>query len=228
MPTRCYSPPSVAAATTTPKRGARLEPDERRKQILAAARRLFNDRDYSAVSADEIAAEAGVARGLINHYFGTKRELYVEVVRELVRVPPPPVPEYVQGTTPEQRVAVSVDNWLEMVWRNRETWLASVSGAGLGSEDQIGSIFEEAREQAAAQMIAVLGLGTATGAAPEVQAVFRAYSGMAEAATVQWLKHGRLDRDQVAELLNRTALSFAGEILEGVRNPNRTDKGATR
>jgi AcrR family transcriptional regulator len=218
----------VAAATTTSKRGTRLEPDERRKQILAAARRLFNDRDYSAVSADEIAAEAGVARGLINHYFGTKRELYVEVVRELVRVPPPPVPEYVQGTTPEQRLAVSVDNWLEMVWRNRETWLASVSGAGLGSEDQIGSIFEEAREQATAQMIAVLGLGTATGAAPEVQAVFRAYGGMAEAATVQWLKHRRLDRDQVAELLNRTALSFAGEILEGVRNPNRTDKGATR
>ena len=58
--------------------------------------------------------------------------------------------------------------------------------------------------------------------------MFRAYGGMAEAATVQWLKHGRLDRDQVAELLNRTALSFAGEILEGVRNPNRADKGATR
>ncbi len=213
----------MAAATSTPKRGARLEPDERRKQILAAARKLFNDRDYSAVSADEIAAQAGVARGLINHYFGTKRELYVEVVRELVRVPPPPVPEYVQGTTPEQRVAVSVDNWLEMVWRNRETWLASVSGAGLGSEDEIGSIFEEAREQAATQMIAVLGLGNGAGAAPEVQAVFRAYGGMAEAATVQWLKHGRLDRDQVAELLNRAALSFAGEILEGVRSPNRAE-----
>ena len=205
-----------AAITSAAPRGARLEPDERRRQILSAARRLFNQRDYSAVSADEIATEAGVARGLINHYFGTKRDLYVEVVREMVRVPPPPVPEYVQGTDPEQRVAESVDAWLEMVWRNRETWLASMGGAGLGSEDEIGLIFEEAREEASMRMIAVLGLGPAREASPELRALFRVYGGMAEAATVQWLKHGRLSREQVAELLNRTALSFAGEVLEGV------------
>ena len=207
---------ATARADHSRLNGSRLEPDERRGQILAAARRLFNERHYGAVSADEIAAEAGVARGLINHYFGTKRDLYVEVVREMVRVPPPPVPEYVQGTTPEQRVAESIDAWLEMVWRNRETWLASMGGAGLGSEDEIGAIFEEAREDAAARMVAVLGLGPADETSPEVQALFRAYSGMAEAATVQWLKHGRLNRDQVAELLERTALSLAGEVLDGV------------
>jgi len=211
-----FAPMATARADHSRLNGSRLEPDERRGQILAAARRLFNERHYGAVSADEIAAEAGVARGLINHYFGTKRDLYVEVVREMVRVPPPPVPEYVQGTTPEQRVAESIDAWLEMVWRNRETWLASMGGAGLGSEDEIGAIFEEAREDAAARMVAVLGLGPADETSPEVQALFRAYSGMAEAATVQWLKHGRLNRDQVAELLERTALSLAGEVLDGV------------
>ena len=211
-----FAPMATARADHSRLNGSRLEPDERRGQILAAARRLFNERHYGAVSADEIAAEAGVARGLINHYFGTKRDLYVEVVREMVRVPPTPVPEYVQGTTPEQRVAESIDAWLEMVWRNRETWLASMGGAGLGSEDEIGAIFEEAREDAAARMVAVLGLGPADETSPEVQALFRAYSGMAEAATVQWLKHGRLNRDQVAELLERTALSLAGEVLDGV------------
>lgn len=201
-------------ATAAIERGARLEPDERRRQILAAARGLFNQRHYSAVSAEEVAAEAGVARGLINHYFGTKRDLYVEVVREMVRVPPPPVPEYVQGTSPEQRIAESIDNWLEVVWRNRETWLASMSGAGFGAEAEIGRIFEEAREEAAARTIAVLGLGPAEEASPEVRGVFRAYSGMAEAATVQWLQHGRLTREQVATMLNRVALSLAGEVLE--------------
>jgi AcrR family transcriptional regulator len=206
---------STSAPASLP-RSARLEPDERRRQILDAARRLFSERDYSAVAADEIAAEAGVARGLINHYFGTKRDLYIEVVREMVRFPPPPVPEYVQGTTPEQRVSQSVDNWLEMVWRNRETWLASMQGAGLGSEDEIGVIFEEAREQAATRMISVLGLGPEAESGEEVQALFRAYSGMAEAATVQWLKHGRLTREQVAELLVPTALSLSDEVLAGV------------
>jgi AcrR family transcriptional regulator len=210
------------------ERASRLEPDQRRRQILSAARRLFNERHYGAVSLDEIAAEAGVARGLINHYFGTKRDLYVEVVRAMVRVPPPPVPEYVQGTTPEQRVATSIDDWLEMVWRNRETWLASMGGAGLGSEDEIGSIFEDAREEAAARMIAVLGLGPAEQRAPEVRALFRAYSGMAEAATVQWLKHERLNREQVRELLNRTALSLAGDVLDGVLAVAAEEKASKR
>ena len=83
---------------------SRADGDERRRQILAAARRLFSERGYSAVSTTEIAAEAGVARGLINHYFGTKRELYVEVVREMVRFRSQPVPEYVDGTTPQARL----------------------------------------------------------------------------------------------------------------------------
>jgi AcrR family transcriptional regulator len=203
-------------ASGTIQRSVRLEPDERRRQILAAARRLFNERHYGAVSADDIAAEAGIARGLINHYFGTKRDLYVEVVREMVRVPPPPVPEYVRGTSPEQRIAESIDAWLEMVWRNRETWLASMNGAGLGSEGELGEIFEEAREEAAARMIAVLGLGPAEQARPELRALFRAYSGMAEAATVQWLRHRRLSRAQVAALLEASALAFADEVLEQV------------
>lgn len=210
------STPATRSDRRRNERSSRLEPDERRRQILSAARRSFNARHYGAVSLDEIAAEAGVARGLINHYFGTKRDLYVEVVRAMVRVPPPPVPEYVQGTTPEQRVAESIDDWLEMVWRNRETWLASMGGAGLGSEDEIGSIFEEAREEAAARMIAVLGLGPAEQDAPEVRALFRAYSGLAESATAQWLKYGRLNREQVRVLLNRTALSLGGEVLDRV------------
>lgn len=204
------------AAAQDSHRNARLEPDERRRQLLAAARRLFNERHYGAVSTEDIAAEAGVARGLINHYFGTKRDLYVEVVREMVRVPPPPVPEYVQGTTTRQRLAESIDAWLEMVWRNRETWLASMHGAGLAAGDEIGVIFEEAREEASARMVAVLGLGPVTDAAPELLAVMRAYGGMAEAATVQWLQHGRLTRDQVATLLTESALRLSDDVLDTV------------
>lgn len=197
-------------------RNARLEPDERRRQLLSAARRLFNARHYGAVSTEDIAAEAGVARGLINHYFGTKRDLYVEVVRAMVRVPPPPVPEYVQGTTPRRRLRESIDAWLEMVWRNRETWLASMHGAGLAAGDEIGVIFEQAREGAAAGMVAVLGLGPVSDASPELLAVMRAYGGMAEAATVQWLEHGRLTREQVATLLTESALRLSDDVLDTV------------
>src|SRR5690242_17748597 len=65
----------------------RLEPDARRAQILSVAVRLFGERGYAGVSTGDVARGAGVARGLVNHYFGTKKELYLEVIRLMLTVP---------------------------------------------------------------------------------------------------------------------------------------------
>ena len=72
----------TAVATAPSPRWQRLDHDERRSQILACARRLFSERNYAAGLDRRDRREAGVARGLLHHYFGTKRELYLEVVRE--------------------------------------------------------------------------------------------------------------------------------------------------
>ena len=48
---------------------------------------MFGEQPYATVQMAELAREAGVARGLLNHYFGTKRDLYVEVVRAMMIVP---------------------------------------------------------------------------------------------------------------------------------------------
>ena len=208
---------STPASSASPAaRGSRLEPDERRRQLLDAARKLFSERHYGAVSLDEIAAEAGVARGLINHYFGTKRDLYVEVVREMVRVPPLPVPEYVAGEGTRARVSQAIDRWLEMTSRNRGTWLDSVRSQGGLGDPEIAAVFEEAREDAAKRMIAILGLGPVEDVAPERLAMMRAYGGLAEAATVQWLDHGRLTREQVHELLVESATRMAEGLFDVV------------
>ncbi len=58
----------------------RLSPDARRQQILDAAGRLYRERRYDDVSIEELAAAAGVARGLLHHYFGSKRELFLAVM----------------------------------------------------------------------------------------------------------------------------------------------------
>jgi AcrR family transcriptional regulator len=204
---------STSASSSASTRGARLEPDERRRQLLEAASKLFSERHYGAVSLDEIAAEAGVARGLINHYFGTKRDLYVEVVRDMVRVPPLPVPEYVAGTSTLARVSQAIDGWLTMTSRNRGTWLDSIRSQGLG-DPEIAAVFEEAREDAAVRMIAILGLGPIENVAPERLAMMRAYGGLAEAATVQWLDHGRLTREQVHALLVESATRMAEGLYD--------------
>src|SRR5438874_4183927 len=204
-------------ATAPTPRWQRLEYDERRAQILACARRLFSERNYDAVSTTDIAREAGVARGLLHHYFGTKRDLYLEVVRELMRMPSNPVPLQAPGHGLEVVIEQSVERWLVMLERNRETWLAAIGSRGLGRDPEVEAILEEAREQAADRLIEALQTYEAAQAPDELRATIRAYSGYAEAASIEWLLRRRLTRAQVKVLLVEGFLAIVREVLPAVR-----------
>ncbi|GMU41728.1 MAG: hypothetical protein AMXMBFR23_25940 [Chloroflexota bacterium] len=53
--------------------------EERRQEILAAARTVFIEKGYAAATINDIAAEAGVAAGSIYRYFPGKADLIAEV-----------------------------------------------------------------------------------------------------------------------------------------------------
>jgi AcrR family transcriptional regulator len=55
--------------------------DERRQAILSCAVRLFATRGLAATKVADIAAEVGMAQGLLYHYFRSKEEMFVEIVR---------------------------------------------------------------------------------------------------------------------------------------------------
>jgi AcrR family transcriptional regulator len=192
-------------------RWRRLEPDQRRAQILACARRLFGERHYEAVSTTELARESGVARGLINHYFGTKRELYLEVVRELMFVPEFAVEKLAHGTL-EQRVAASIDRFLGVIERNKAMWLATVGTGGYGRDPDVEQIMQEADGIAAVRMLDTVGLGEVTDGREVLLAMIRAYTGMAKSATREWLTHKTLTRQQVHALLSSTLVTIIGEF----------------
>jgi AcrR family transcriptional regulator len=181
-------------------RWRRLEPDERRAQILACARRLFGERHYDAVSTTELARESGVARGLINHYFGTKRELYLEVVRELMFIPEFAVEQLAHGSV-EQRASASIERFLAVIERNRVMWLATVGTGGYGRDPDVEQIMQEADEIAADRMIETVGLADLSEGREELRAMIRSFSGMAKSATREWLVRRTLTRDQVQVML---------------------------
>ncbi len=58
---------------------------ETRRRILEAARTLFSRDVYKNVGTRDIAAEAGVNLTLINRYFGSKKQLFNEVVLSMSR-----------------------------------------------------------------------------------------------------------------------------------------------
>jgi AcrR family transcriptional regulator len=210
----------VAATSPAPRR-QRLEHDERRRQILTCARRLFSERHYAAVSTSEIAHAAGVARGLLHHYFGTKRDLYLEVVRSLMRTPSNPVPLQNPGRGLETIIDESVERWLTMLERNRGTWLAVIGGRGLGRDAEVEAILEEARERAADRLIEALQSYEAAQAPPELRALIRAYGGFAEAASLEWLQRGRMTREQTHALLVQGFLSMVRDVLPAIEHTHR-------
>jgi hypothetical protein len=62
-------------------------------------------------------------------------------------------------------------------------------------------------------VIEVLGLGPAADADPELRAVIRAYGGLAEAATREWLQRSRLTRAQIHTLLHASLLRLIDDVL---------------
>ncbi|MCA2960947.1 MAG: TetR family transcriptional regulator [Silvanigrellales bacterium] len=62
------------------KRAIQFEDKEnKRKQIVIAARELFTVRDFFFVKMEDVATKAGVAKGTLYLYFGTKEELFLAV-----------------------------------------------------------------------------------------------------------------------------------------------------
>src|SRR6187200_2658983 len=110
---------------TTPKYH-RLDPGQRRDQILDAANALFAERAYDEVSIEDIAGAAGVTRGLVHHYFGGRKDVYIGLLErigaqreERLRSP--------VGRSARARVADSVSRWLDWTEANRTIWLAAMA-----------------------------------------------------------------------------------------------------
>ena len=70
----------MEAAQTEERAERRLESDKARR-IVAAMRASVARRGAAGSTFDHVAQEAGVSRGLLHYYFGSKERLLVEVVR---------------------------------------------------------------------------------------------------------------------------------------------------
>ena len=197
----------------TTSRGRRLEPDARREQLLECATRLFGERPYAEVSTTDIAAAAGIARGLLNHYFGTKRDLYLEVVRRLVAVPE--VDGVLLTGSLRSRIDTGVSWFLDSVAPHGRTFLAVTGVGGLGDDPELDAILNEADDLAARRVLQVVGLDTEAASA---RAAVRAYGGLAKAAVREW-QRGELTRADIQLLLTRSLYTIVADVLPELAPP---------
>ncbi|AEI64203.1 putative transcriptional regulator [Corallococcus macrosporus] len=188
-----------------------MEPDARREQILECAMRLFGERPYAEVSTTDIAREAGVARGLLNHYFGQKRDLYLKVVKRMLRMPG--LEEKVSATgTLRQRVERSVEWYLDTVAAHGKTYVA-ITGAGSIADPEVERILAQADDVAAAKTLEFLGLKVEVGSDARHRAMMRSYGGMVKSTIREWIRGGTLSREDAHLLLSESLITIIRDVF---------------
>lgn len=65
------------------RQGTRLPAAERRRQLLDVSLDVFGRSGYHQTSMNDIADEAGVTKPVLYQHFSSKRELYLELLREV-------------------------------------------------------------------------------------------------------------------------------------------------
>lgn len=192
-------------------RRQRLSPDERRQQIFTHAQRLFNERPYEEVSTTDIAAEAGVARGLINHYFGNKRELYLEVIRISSTVSEVVVATLPEGSL-EERIDIAMVWFLDSLAQSGSTWLTLGSG-GVSRDPEVERILIASENQSIELLVEACGLAAQSENKEQIRAMFRAYAQLARSGAREWLLRKTLTREQLSMLLVSTLRAIVEEAV---------------
>lgn len=195
----------------------RLAPETRRQQIIDAARLLYAERPYEDVSTFDLAKAAGVARGLINHYFGDKRELFLAVMRDSIVMPQEPLRD-LEGLDLEERARVTMDWIMEAATTYGQAWVNASGSADLRGDSDIQSIVDDADDRAARLVLDALGLNDSL----LLRTRLRAFAAMVKSTCREWLRRGTLTREETLELLTAMLVMVVQKDLSKAQEETRT------
>lgn len=211
MPRRAAAAAAVAAGARVrePAR-ARLDVDERRRQLVTLGIELFSERAYDDVSIDELAQAAGISKGLLYHYFPTKRDFYVATVREaasqllaLTATATATPPQ----TEPLARLESGLDVYIDYVSKHGKPYQALLR-SGIGTDAEVARIVDETREAFCARLTEGAPVDATS---PLVRIALRGWVGFVEAAVIEWLDDRRAaDPVSLRKMLVRVLLDVVG------------------
>ncbi len=196
-------PPPPSNPPSAPR--ARLDVDERRAQLLALGLAMFSERSYDEVSIDDLARAAGVSKGLLYHYFPTKRDLYVAALGHAAG-------RLLDETTldraapPDERLRRGLETYLDFVAQHGKAYVALMRG-GIGSDPEVAAIVEQTRSTFAARILEDVPHEIDK---PLVRIALRGWIGFVEATSLDWVKDRAVSRDALVALLSAVLFDAVG------------------
>jgi AcrR family transcriptional regulator len=186
----------------------RLPRAEREEQTLEAARILFAERGFAAVTMDEIAAEVGVTKPLLYTYFGNKEGLYLACMEPAAEALVDTVAAAVEATEhPAETLRAGVHAFFIFVDADRDAWRVlfdETLPAGAEPARRAAEQRERLTNLVARAQLERLPEERRAGAQVEIEAISAAMLGAAEALARWWLRTDAMSAGEAAELLVRT------------------------
>jgi AcrR family transcriptional regulator len=196
--------------------GTRLAPDARRDQLIRLGVELLGEHAYDQVSITELARAAGISKGLLYHYFPTKSEFVVAVLRQsreqleqrmAVDMPSDPV----------ERLDANLDAYLTLVEQHAAGYQA-LARARHGEDNAIRAELVEGRRQRISMLIdfaaALAEAEREDLEGPALETVLGGWLSFSEDVVVRWLAQREFSRDQVRQLLRQAFFASLASVVQ--------------
>lgn len=158
---------------------------------------MLSGRPLDQISVEDIADRAGVSRGLLFHYFASKHDFHVALVRHISR-------DMLDRTAPDENLDPfemlrgTLVAYVDYVTERRDTYVSMLRGAASGDPD-MRAVFEDTRTEMVERTVAhVPSIGIDPG--PAVRLAVRGWVAFVEDITIAWLSDPALTREQFIEL----------------------------
>jgi AcrR family transcriptional regulator len=197
-------------------RGSRLAPDQRRDHLIAMGLELLGRRPNDQMSITELAEAAGISKGLLYHYFPTKSDFVIAVLRRSRedlerRMALDP------SLSAEAALDAGLDGFLSFV-EDHAAGYQAIAHARSGEDEAIRAELAHGRRRRIAMLtgLAARLAGSDRGdvASPALEAVLGGWLAFSETVVVGWLSERELARDEVRRLLRRALLAALGSVTE--------------
>ena len=194
---------------------SRMSTGARREQLLAAGAELLDRRPYDEVSIEEIAAAAGVSKGLLYHYFPTKQDFVLAALergqRELGELiaPDPDLP-------PTEQLGASLDRFLDFVEEHEVAYTAIFRSRGGGDPAIQAALERERRERLDSLLDSLVNWEAAPvpiERTPLLETAVQGWIFFLEGAVLRWLERHDVEREELRELLRQ---ALFGALAAGV------------
>jgi AcrR family transcriptional regulator len=173
----------------------RLDVDERRRQLLERGAELFTSHPYDELSMSKIAAEAGISKALLYHYFPSKRAFFEETLSawaEQLRERTEPDPDL----PPIEQLQGSLDAFLSLVEENAVAYRNLMDSAtGI---PEIRNLIDQVRRATAQRILDAL---YPEGPTPKARTAVNSWLWFMDGACLNWIEHGDIERTELRDML---------------------------